>query len=119
MNDHLLLDVVRHRHLLVPRLERGLVHTDLGRRCLLPPREASRDRAPLDPRHLGHDRPRRREIASAFASRSQSITKASNSAVKRELGSDHGTETCRTPCSSHSTRGACAIRIVRYCIVSR
>jgi hypothetical protein len=52
VNDNLPLDVVHHRHVLMPLLERSLVHSDLGRRSLLTPRDTSLDGASLDPRHL-------------------------------------------------------------------
>ena len=61
----------------------------------------------------------RRLTAATLASRSQSITSASNNAVKREPGSAQGTATCTTPCVAHVTRGTGAIPIVRYGQVSR
>ena len=57
--------------------------------------------------------------AEVAASRSQSITTASNGAVNRERLSLHGAATCLTLCRSQSTRGISAARIVRYSHVSR
>jgi Fic family protein len=38
------------------------------------------------------------------------LPKRSNSNVKRDRGSAHGTRTCRTPCSSQRIRGTLACR---------
>jgi len=80
------------------------------------PRATARDMIPSTSSQLSL---RRRDTADVLASRSQSITTRSNSAVKREPGSAQGAAICFTPCSGHSTRGTAADTNVRNWHVSR
>jgi hypothetical protein len=100
------------RHVFVPPLDGGLVHTHVADPIELASTGPRRTARCITPSIWSQERRNRRATAEMWASFSQSMNNDSMNAVKPELGSAYGISICSTPCSEHWMRGTSASRIV-------